>query len=215
MWRRPDRAYANDMSMTPPTDRSQHGLALPALQQVRRQRGLSQEELADRVGMTSRSILNLEHGASRARPSNAYRLAEALQVPTAVLTGELSLAEHERTAPIGVLTSYCDAAMRHARYRRSGGEQVRVYGAIPGIEGLWARGFTREETERDLREALEWFVLTSVFDHRPLPAFDGVSLEIVEESASGTLVVYPVAPPSSASFLDHLETPGDSVPSGE
>ncbi len=56
---------------------------------------------------------------------------------------------------MGVLTAYRAAAMRHAIYRRSCGEQVCVYGAIPGIEGLWARGFTRAEAESDLREALE------------------------------------------------------------
>lgn len=190
-----------------PTDRSPRGIALPVLAEVRGRRGLSQEELAERVGITRTAIANLERGASRARPSNAYRLAEELQVPTAVLTGELSLAEHENPVPAGILTAYGDAAMRHAIYRRSSGEQVRVYGAIPGIEGLWARGFTRAEAERDLREALEWFVLTAVFDHRPLPAFDGVSLEIQEESAAGTTIVYPTAPPSSASFLNRLDTP--------
>lgn len=92
---------------------------------------------------------------------------------------------------------------------------MRIYGAIPGIEGLWARGFTRPEAERDLREALEWFVLTAVFDHRPLPAFDGASLEIVEESATGSVVVYPVAPPSSASFIDHLDVPAEIAPASE
>lgn len=203
------------MPMSLPTDRSPRGIALLALAEVRGRRGLSQEELAERVGMTRTAIANLERGASRARPSNAHRLAEALQVPTAVLTGELSLTEHEQAESQGILTAYCDAAMRHTIYRRSGGEQVRIYGAIPGIEGLWARGFTRAEAARDLREALEWFVLTAVFDHRPLPSFDGVSLEIQEESAAGTAVVYPVAPSSPASFIDHLETPAEAALTSE
>ena len=80
-----------------------------------------------------------------------------------------------------------------------------VYGAIPGMEGLWVRGFARAEAERDLREAVEWWVLKVVIDHRPLPAFDGVSLGIVEEGAAGPVVVYPVAPPISARFIDLLD----------
>lgn len=105
----------------------------------------------------------------------------------------------------GVLSEYFDAAMRHAVYRHVGGEQERTYAAIPGISGIWARGFTREEAERDLREALEWFVLTAVFEHRLLPRYDDASLEIVEESKSGTVVVYPEAEHTEASFLDGIE----------
>jgi predicted RNase H-like HicB family nuclease len=94
--------------------------------------------------------------------------------------------------------------MRHAIFRRAG-EQQRIYSAIPGINGLWARGETREAAEKDLREALEWWVLTAVFDHQPLPVFDGVSLEIVEEGKDGTRVLYPVAESGAASPLDHME----------
>ncbi|MGH2516244.1 MAG: type II toxin-antitoxin system HicB family antitoxin [Ktedonobacterales bacterium] len=107
-----------------------------------------------------------------------------------------------------MLTEYFEAAMRHAIYRHVGagrGEQERVYAAIHGISGIWARGFTREEAERDLREALEWFVLTAVFEHRPLPRYDNASLEIVEESKSGTVMVYPEAEQTAASFLDGME----------
>jgi predicted RNase H-like HicB family nuclease len=94
--------------------------------------------------------------------------------------------------PQGVLSSYLAAAMRHAIFQRVG-EQQRVYATIPGISGLWARGPTREEATRDLREALEWWVLTSVFEHRPLPAFGDALLEIEEESAAGSRIVYPAA----------------------
>lgn len=93
--------------------------------------------------------------------------------------------------------------MRHAVLRRAG-EQQRVYAAIPGIPGLWARGATREEAETDLHEALEWWVLTAIFAHQPLPSFDGVSLEIVEEDKNGAKVVYPAAETSGSSFLDDL-----------
>lgn len=183
----------------------QRGLALPILRAVRERRGMTQEELAERAGMTRAAVANLERGVSRARPSSAYRLAEALQVYTDVLTGALPLPGDEPTEPRGALTEYFEAAMRHAIYRHVGGEQERVYAAIPGVSGIWARGYTREEAERDLREALEWFVLTAIFEHRPLPRYDDASLEIVEESKNGTVVVYPEAERTEASFLDGIE----------
>jgi transcriptional regulator with XRE-family HTH domain len=189
---------------------SRRGLALSALRDVRERRGMSQEELAEKAGMTRTAIANLERGISRARPSSAYHLAEALQVYVDTLTGALPLPGDEPKEPHGILADYFEAAMRHAIYRRVRGEQERVYGAIPGISGLWARGFTREEAEHDLREALEWWVLTAVFEHQPLPAFDGVSLEIAEESKSGTTVVYPAAAPSEASFLDDVDAEPES-----
>jgi predicted RNase H-like HicB family nuclease len=111
---------------------------------------------------------------------------------------------------IGVLSAYLDAAMHHVVFRRAG-EQQRIYAAIPGMTGLWARGHTRDEAETDLREALEWWVLTSIFEHQPLPAFDGVSLEIVEEGRDGAKVLYPAAESSGASILDHLD---DAEPVG-
>ena len=124
---------------------------------------------------------------------------------TDVLTGNAPFPGDEPAGPNGVLSAYLDAAMRHAVYRRVGGEQERIYGAIPGMPGLWSRGASREEAEPDLREALEWWVLTEVFEHHPLPAYDGVSLEIVEEGASGEMVVYPAAEASGESFLDGAE----------
>jgi transcriptional regulator with XRE-family HTH domain len=190
----------------------QRGLSLPALRSVRERRGLSQEELAERAGLTRAAVSNLETGATRARSSSAYRLAEALKVYVGTLTGELPLPGDEPQLPNGVLTAYFEAAMRHAVYRHVRAEQERIYAAIPGIEGLWARGFTREEAERDLREALEWWTLTAVFEHRPLPAFDGNSLEIVEESREGTVVVYPESPSTASGPLDHLATDTSPTP---
>jgi len=51
------------------------------LRQYRRQRGLTQQELATRVGVNRQTIVNIE--GSRSLPSIllAYRLAQALTVP--------------------------------------------------------------------------------------------------------------------------------------
>ncbi len=173
-----------------------------ALKQIRVSRGLGQQELAGRVNMTRATIANLERGLTRARPSTASQLASALGVSVDVLTGGRPLPTESQS--IGVLSAYLDTAMRHAVFRRAG-EQQRVYAAIPGIQGLWARGQSHEEAEKDLREALEWWVLTAIFEHQPLPAFDGVSLEIVEEGKDGSTVLYPAAESSESSFLDHFE----------
>ncbi len=177
-------------------DKDGRGLALPALREVRERLGLSQQELATQAAMTRTAVANLERGVSRARSSSAYRLAEALGVSVDVLAGRTPTPtnpsadeEHE-----GVLSAYFATAMRHVVYHRAG-EQQRIYATIPGITGLWARGRTREEAARDLREALEWWVLTALFEHRPLPAFGAASLEIAEESAAGRRVVYPAARP--------------------
>jgi len=179
------------------------GLALPALRTLRERHGLSQTELAEQSGVTRATIASLEHGDSRARPSNALRLAQALRVALEVLTGEEPFVEAAPGELDGVFSLYFAAAMRHVVFRQVG-EQQRIYAAIPGMPGLWARGETHEEAEHDLREALEWFTLTCVFEHRPLPAFDGVSLEIAQESKNGRETLYPVAPPSDESFLDHV-----------
>lgn len=116
------------------------GLALPALRSVRERLGLSQQELATQAAMTRTAVANLERGVSRARPSSAYRLAEALGVSVDVLAGRTptptnpSADEEQR----GVLSAYFATAMRHVVFHRAG-EQKRIYATIPGIARLWSR----------------------------------------------------------------------------
>jgi transcriptional regulator with XRE-family HTH domain len=179
------------------------GLALPALRAMRERRGLTQEELAHRADLSRTVIAKLESGTSHARPMNALRLAQALGIPLDVLRGCTPLPTPSEEEQEGVLSEYFAAAMRHATYRRVGAKHL--YGAILGMPGLWARGYTREEVERELRGALEWWVLTAVFAHRPLPTYDNASLEITAEDVQGERVLYPAAPPSEESFLDVFE----------
>lgn len=57
----------------------------------RRQFGLSQEELAERVGVTSQMISSAERGKKAMRPENIIRICKALDMSTDYfLTGKVS-----------------------------------------------------------------------------------------------------------------------------
>jgi len=174
-------------------------LALDSLRQARERRGLTQEQLAARAGMTRAAIANLERGMSRARVTSATRLAEVLGVSLEVLSGQQPIPMDE-AGDNGVLTDYLVAAMRQAVYRHVG--ERHIYATVPGMPGLWARGATHDKAARDLRQALEWWVLTAVFEHRALPAYDDASLQIIEEDAAGERVVYAATVANDASFAD-------------
>ena len=55
------------------------------LQELRARAGLSQEELADAVGVTVESISNMERGIYGARFDNLERIARVLKVPVKAL----------------------------------------------------------------------------------------------------------------------------------
>lgn len=75
-----------------------------------------------------------------------------------------------------MLGEYIEKAMQHAQYERL--EDGTYFGDIPGFEGLWASGKSREECSRELREVLEEWILLNIADHTPLPEVDGLRLEI-------------------------------------
>lgn len=88
----------------------------------------------------------------------------------------------------GILSRYLDAAMRHANVRAS--KDGIWYAAIPGLGPAWGRGQFKEGALRDLRRSLESVVLASIFDHIPLPAFDGISLKLTKETGEGIIELY-------------------------
>ena len=53
---------------------------MPSLRRLRLEAGLSQESLAERAGVTSQTIYELERGLRRARPSTMRKIAQALGV---------------------------------------------------------------------------------------------------------------------------------------
>lgn len=75
-----------------------------------------------------------------------------------------------------MLTHYIQAALKKAHYQLlPDGEGY--YGAIDGLQGVWAQADTLEACREDLRETLEeWIVLGLRMGHN-LPAMDGVALE--------------------------------------
>lgn len=78
-----------------------------------------------------------------------------------------------------VLTTYLDAAMARAHYEiiDSG---TTIYGAIPGLDGVYATAGSVEDCRSDLREVLEeWLLLGLTIGHR-IPPVDGIELRIRE-----------------------------------
>lgn len=76
---------------------------------------------------------------------------------------------------IEMLTNYIAAALRKARYEiLADGEGY--FGAVEGLQGIWAEGKNLEACREELREVLEeWIVLGLRMGH-PLPDIDGVNL---------------------------------------
>jgi putative transcriptional regulator len=56
-----------------------------ALRELRKQRGLTQEELAVKIDRSTDSVSQLERGINEPSFETLYRLSEALQVPAAFL----------------------------------------------------------------------------------------------------------------------------------
>lgn len=74
------------------------------LRTIRRERGLSQEELAHRCGMHRNQISNLERNTSNREPkiadpqlSTVYRLAKALRVPPVYLLPDADSQVHRKS----------------------------------------------------------------------------------------------------------------------
>lgn len=73
-----------------------------------------------------------------------------------------------------MLTDYMIAAMERAEYEDLGDEGW--YGHVPGLQGLWANGASREETEKELRRVLEDWILFGLVNGYPVPPMGGIDL---------------------------------------
>lgn len=74
-----------------------------------------------------------------------------------------------------MLTEYIEAAMRHATYEIL--EDKSYYGEIPECNGVWANELTLAETEKDLRGALEGWIILHFQDGAELPIMDGIDID--------------------------------------
>jgi predicted RNase H-like HicB family nuclease len=80
---------------------------------------------------------------------------------------------------VGSLTDYFEAAMRRANYEMlEDGEGF--FGSIPELQGVWGHGTTLEECRRELRSALEDWVLVGLYRRHPIPPVDGLDLNVQE-----------------------------------
>jgi predicted RNase H-like HicB family nuclease len=74
-----------------------------------------------------------------------------------------------------MLTAYINAALGKARYEiLAGGEGY--YGAIEGLQGVWAQADSLEACREELREVLEEWIILGLRMGHALPAIDGISL---------------------------------------
>ncbi len=73
-----------------------------------------------------------------------------------------------------MITKYVEKALRHAHIEKM--EDGRYFATIPGLNGVWADGNTKEGCLAALGEVLEEWLVLALRDDDELPEFDGVSL---------------------------------------
>jgi predicted RNase H-like HicB family nuclease len=73
-----------------------------------------------------------------------------------------------------MVIKYIEKAMRHAAIEKM--EDGRYFGSIPGLNGVWADGDTKDECLTTLEEVLEDWLVLSLRDDDELPEFDGITL---------------------------------------
>ncbi len=73
--------------------------------------------------------------------------------------------------------AYIRAALEHARYEPIE-EDATIFATIPGFDGLWAMGDTRDAAEKELATVLEGWVLLGIAHHHAIPIVDGIDLNV-------------------------------------
>ena len=76
-----------------------------------------------------------------------------------------------------VLVEYIHSALKKANYEWLE-EEGCFYGEIPGLDGVYATGPTKEECKKELKEVLEGWILIRVSRNLPIPAIGGVKISV-------------------------------------
>ena len=80
-----------------------------------------------------------------------------------------------------MLTEYIAVALRHATYKLL--EDGTYFGEVPELSGAWASAPTLEACREELREVVEDWIMVGLRNRTPIPAIDGIALEVRELSA--------------------------------
>jgi predicted RNase H-like HicB family nuclease len=72
---------------------------------------------------------------------------------------------------------YIAAAVAQAQYEVLP-DDGSIYATIPGLQGVWAQGKTRESTQAELAGVLEGWLTLSLERRRPIPVIGGIDLNL-------------------------------------
>ncbi|HEY3874256.1 MAG TPA: type II toxin-antitoxin system HicB family antitoxin [Candidatus Kapabacteria bacterium] len=78
-----------------------------------------------------------------------------------------------------MLTEYIEAAMRHAKYEILPDDNS-YYGEIAECRGVYANEMSLSETKKDLRGALEGWILLGIRHGAELLVIDGIDINVHE-----------------------------------
>jgi predicted RNase H-like HicB family nuclease len=84
-----------------------------------------------------------------------------------------------------MITEYIAKAMARAEVKQL--EDGTYFASVPGLQGPWGNGSTKEECLGELREVLEEWLVASLRDDDELPEIEGVSLNFGGKRWSGQL----------------------------
>jgi predicted RNase H-like HicB family nuclease len=79
-----------------------------------------------------------------------------------------------------MIRNYIDAALRLAHYEIIEDEEP-YYGAVPGLQGVWASGNSLEECRDHLADVVEGWVLIRLSRGMTIPPIGGVVLALPKE----------------------------------
>jgi predicted RNase H-like HicB family nuclease len=74
-----------------------------------------------------------------------------------------------------MLTEYIEAAMKRAKYKLLADDEG-YFGTIPGFRGLWGHADTLRKCRKDLRGALESWLIVSFRLDMNVPVVAGINL---------------------------------------